>query len=92
METMLLAGDAEFDLDYLCSLLPEDLAPEVQDKVAGTRHLVLKGITPTDEELADTDNSIMWVDWIRVYKAVEEGTDEIQNSREPGRTSPKSAK
>ncbi len=27
-------------------------------------------ITPTDAELADTDNSIMWVDWVRVYKAV----------------------
>jgi len=28
-------------------------------------------ITPTDEELADTQNSIMWVDWVRVYQAVE---------------------
>lgn len=28
-------------------------------------------ITPTDEELADTSKSIMWVDWIRVYKAEE---------------------
>ena len=27
-----------------------------------------QGITPTDKELADTSNSIMWVDWIRVYK------------------------
>ena len=26
-------------------------------------------ITPTDEELADTDRSIMWVDWVRVYEA-----------------------
>lgn len=30
-----------------------------------------KGITPTDDELADVNESIMWVDWIRVYKAVE---------------------
>lgn len=30
-----------------------------------------KGITPTDEELADVNKSIMWVDWIRVYRAVE---------------------
>lgn len=43
METMLLAGDAEFDLDYLCSLLPEDLSPVVEDKVGGRRHLMLKG-------------------------------------------------
>lgn len=28
-----------------------------------------QGITPTDEELADTKKSIMWVDWIRVYQA-----------------------
>ena len=28
-------------------------------------------ITPTDEELADPNKSIMWVDWIRVYKGVE---------------------
>ena len=26
-------------------------------------------ITPTDEELADTERSIMWVDWVRVYQA-----------------------
>ena len=26
---------------------------------------------PTDEELADPNKSIMWVDWIRVYKGVE---------------------
>ncbi|WP_044301075.1 family 16 glycosylhydrolase [Rhodopirellula sallentina] len=30
-----------------------------------------EGITPTDEELADTNKSIMWVDWIRVYQAME---------------------
>jgi agarase len=30
-----------------------------------------KGITPTDEELANVNDSIMWVDWIRVYKAVD---------------------
>lgn len=29
-------------------------------------------ITPTDEELADVDKSIMWVDWVRVYKAIED--------------------
>lgn len=29
------------------------------------------GIAPTDAELGDTDQSIMWVDWVRVYKAVE---------------------
>ncbi len=28
------------------------------------------GITPTDEELADPDRNTMYVDWIRVYKAV----------------------
>ncbi|MCU4676267.1 RICIN domain-containing protein [Catenovulum sp. 2E275] len=28
------------------------------------------GITPTDAELADTNKSIYWVDWIRVYKPV----------------------
>ena len=28
-------------------------------------------ITPTDQELADPDKSIMWVDWIRVYKQVD---------------------
>lgn len=28
------------------------------------------GIAPTDEELADTTKSIMWVDWIRVCKPV----------------------
>ncbi len=28
-----------------------------------------ESITPTDEELADTELSIMWVDWIRVYRA-----------------------
>lgn len=27
-----------------------------------------EGITPTDKELANLDQSIMWVDWIRVYK------------------------
>lgn len=27
-----------------------------------------EGITPTDEELADVQKSIFWVDWIRVYK------------------------
>lgn len=61
METMLLAGDAEFDLDHLCSLLPEDLSPEVQDKVGGLRLLMLKGesqfiaqIRACDEE-ADQD-------------------------------------
>lgn len=27
------------------------------------------GLTPTDEELADVTQSIMWVDWIRVYTA-----------------------
>lgn len=31
-----------------------------------------QNITPTDEELADTSNSIMWVDWIRVYKMVDQ--------------------
>ena len=30
------------------------------------------GITPTDDELNNLDNSIMWVDWIRVYKPVDE--------------------
>jgi len=30
------------------------------------------GIAPTDKELANTDISIMWVDWIRVYKPIEE--------------------
>ena len=45
METMLLAGDAEFDLNRLFSLLPEDFTPEVQDKVAGIRQLVLKGMS-----------------------------------------------
>ncbi len=29
-----------------------------------------KGITPTDEELADQSKRIMWVDWIRVYKGI----------------------
>lgn len=29
------------------------------------------GLTPTDDELADTDNNIYWVDWIRFYKPVE---------------------
>ncbi len=28
-----------------------------------------ENITPTDEELADTSRSIMWVDWVRVYRA-----------------------
>jgi agarase len=28
-----------------------------------------ENITPTDEELADTERSIMWVDWVRVYEA-----------------------
>ena len=28
-------------------------------------------ITPTDEELANVNKSIMWVDWIRVYSLVE---------------------
>jgi len=28
-----------------------------------------ENITPTDEELADTERSIMWVDWVRVYQA-----------------------
>ncbi|MDQ8190999.1 family 16 glycosylhydrolase [Roseibacillus persicicus] len=27
-----------------------------------------QGITPTDEELANVEKSIFWVDWIRVYK------------------------
>lgn len=27
--------------------------------------------TPTDEELADLDKSIMWVDWIRVYQQID---------------------
>ncbi|MCG6155902.1 family 16 glycosylhydrolase [Rubinisphaera margarita] len=31
-----------------------------------------EGITPTDEELADTTKSIMWVDWIRVYQLVKQ--------------------
>ena len=31
-----------------------------------------KRVTPTDTELADAGKSIMWVDWIRVYKAVDE--------------------
>lgn len=31
-------------------------------------------ITPTDDELANTDDSIMWVDWIRVYQAVPKST------------------
>lgn len=43
METMLLAGDAEFDLDYLCSLVPDDLSPDIEDKVAGIRRLMIKG-------------------------------------------------
>jgi len=30
-----------------------------------------EGITPTDEELADTSKGIMWIDWIRVYRAIE---------------------
>lgn len=33
-------------------------------------------ITPTDEELGDPNKSIMWVDWVRVYKAVEESKKE----------------
>ena len=28
-------------------------------------------VVPTDEELADTDNSIMWVDWIRVCRGLQ---------------------
>lgn len=30
-----------------------------------------QGTTPTDEELADTNKSIYWVDWIRVYQLVD---------------------
>ncbi|MEQ8209574.1 MAG: family 16 glycosylhydrolase [Lacipirellulaceae bacterium] len=30
-----------------------------------------KGTTPTDKELADTNKSIYWVDWIRVYQLVD---------------------
>ena len=29
-----------------------------------------EGITPSDQELADVNQSIMWVDWIRIYTAV----------------------
>ncbi|TWT71877.1 family 16 glycosylhydrolase [Crateriforma conspicua] len=29
-----------------------------------------EGITPTDDELADWDKRIYWVDWIRVYQSV----------------------
>ncbi|MCP5540584.1 MAG: family 16 glycosylhydrolase [Akkermansiaceae bacterium] len=29
------------------------------------------GVTPTDEELADNQRNIMWVDWIRVYEGVQ---------------------
>lgn len=32
-----------------------------------------QGLTPTDEELADVDKSIMWVDWVRVYEGVAAG-------------------
>ncbi|WP_345683191.1 family 16 glycosylhydrolase [Novipirellula caenicola] len=35
-----------------------------------------QGITPTDEELSDVENGIMWVDWIRVYKAEKMTGDE----------------
>lgn len=45
METLLLAGESEFDLDYLSSLLPEDLSPEVQSKVGGIRQLTLKSLS-----------------------------------------------
>ncbi|WP_020208752.1 RICIN domain-containing protein [Gilvimarinus chinensis] len=33
------------------------------------------GISPTDTELADTNKSIYWVDWIRVYKPVDGGNN-----------------
>ncbi|WP_086932629.1 RICIN domain-containing protein [Agarilytica rhodophyticola] len=32
------------------------------------------GITPTDEELADDDKSIVWIDWLRVYKPSNDGS------------------
>ena len=32
-----------------------------------------EGITPTDIELADNSKNIFWIDWIRVYQAVEIG-------------------
>ena len=44
-----------------------------------------KGIAPTDDELSDLSKSIMWVDWIRVYKAVgeaENGTEDIADTLE----------
>ncbi|MEM7599977.1 MAG: family 16 glycosylhydrolase [Verrucomicrobiota bacterium] len=28
-----------------------------------------QGVTPTDEELADNDRNIFWIDWIRAYEA-----------------------
>ena len=41
-----------------------------------------KGITPTDEELGDVNKSIMWVDWVRVYKAVDaDGTDGLDEKK-----------
>ena len=45
METMLLAGETAFDIDLLCSLVPEGLIAEVHDKTGGMRHLMIK--TPT---------------------------------------------
>ena len=31
---------------------------------------IAEGVTPTDKELSNTDNAIMWVDWLRIYRAV----------------------
>ena len=41
MDSLMLAGNAGFDLDHLCSLIPGDLNSEVQDKVGGLRLLML---------------------------------------------------
>ena len=35
-----------------------------------------QGLAATDEELADTNKSIMWVDWVRVYQAVDKKNGE----------------
>ena len=50
-----------------------------------------EGITPTDEELADTSKGIMWVDWIRVYKAVEGDRAPTPSKQQNGARQPATA-